>query len=154
MLEICVCITSSSDHYLQTAWSALSCSMTSYYPCSSSCTSSRSEAQVSYRTGYFGKILIFVPLSCSFFPVCGTVETHKRSSPPDAPQGSAGGGLPVHFVSGTCQDTGNKPEWDMRVWAAVVVQHNKGVVTRREEFPRDRPMFNYSLTTGEKEVTF
>lgn len=32
---------------------------------------------------------------------------------------------------------GNKPVWDMRICAKVAEQHNKGVVTRREEFPRD-----------------
>lgn len=40
----------------------------------------------------------------------------------------------------TCQDKGTSRCWDVRVCATEAEQHNKGVVTAREEFPRDRRM--------------
>lgn len=40
----------------------------------------------------------------------------------------------------TCQDKGTSRCWDVRVCATEAEQHNKGVVTAREEFLRDRRM--------------
>lgn len=47
------------------------------------------------------------------------------------------------FVIKNMPRQGNKPVWDMRVYATVAEEHNKGVVTRGEEFPRDRLVFRH-----------